>query len=182
MRALVLLFLPICCGTVTASESDNDVAQAFARAANYIYYIGFEHDPVATAFSEGELKILDDNRDALNLMIREAMGGQHSVGGALLSAYFGIDENLDLLRYVVLDPGRVYGWEGSPVSDDWFYEDHQYVYHSRYVEAIEQITGKPLHEFVELTEHERDRINAIASNPRHESREWALWISRKLGI
>ena len=183
MRRMLPLFLLVLCNASIAEDDASDVAHAFSRAANFIYYTGFEHSSVTSAFSEKELRILDSNREALNLMIREALGVQDSVGGAMLTAHFGIDKNLDLLRYQILEPGRAYGWEGSYMAgEDWYMSDEQYVYHSRYIEALESITGKPVHEVIELTERERNRINELAADPSNEHWEWAMWISRKLGL
>ena len=183
MRMLLPLLLFLVPGTSAVADEADDVANAFARAANYVYYSGFEHSSVANAFTENEQRLLGENREALNTIIRKALGIQDSVGGALLTAHFGFDENVDRLRYRILDPGRAYGWEGSNMADEeWYMSDHQYVYHSRYIESLEAITGRPVHEVIELTESERDRIIDLAANPPNQHWEWAMWISRKLGI
>ncbi len=163
--------------------AETDVATTVAKAANFIYSTDFIHDPVEETFSADELQVLRENPDALNSVIRTALGLQHSIGGAMLMAHFGLDENVDYLRYRLLEPGRTYGWEGTYASDEErFYSDGQYVYHSVYVVALEDVTGLPLHEAVELTEKEKQRIDTLAASPDHESHHWAIWISRKLGL
>lgn len=159
------------------------VANAFARAAGYIFYPNFEQDSVSESFSDAELLIFRENSDALNSMIRAALGWRDSVGGAKLMAHFGLAENFDYLRSHMLDPGRTYGWEGIYSSDEErYYADGQYVYHSQYLAAIEELMGAPLHEVIELTEREKQRIDDLVADPSHESHHWAIWISRKLQL
>ena len=159
------------------------VASAFARAANYIFFEFFDQDPVSERFSDDELRILGEHRDALNSMIRAALGWQDSVGGAMLMAHFGLTENFDFLRDHMLEPGRTYGWEGLYTSDEErYYADAQYVYHSQYLVAIEELMGAPLHEVIELTEREKRRIQDLVADPGHESHHWAIWMSVKLQL
>ena len=181
LSALVFLVFSSLYSGVALAESD--VATAVAKAANFIYSTDFIHDPVEETFSEDELRVMGENPDALNSMIRNALGLQHSVGGAMLMVHFGLDQNVDYLRYHVLKPGRTYGWEGTYADDEErFYSDGQYVYHSVYVRALEDVTGLPLHEAVELTDKEKERIDKLAVSPGHESHHWAIWIGRKLGL
>ena len=157
------------------------VANTFARATNYIFYPNFEADSVLETFSDTELQILEENSDALNSIIRAALGWQDSVGGAKLMAHFGLKENLDYLRSHMLEPGRTYGWEGVYSSDEErYHSDGQYVYHSQYLAAIEELMDAPLHEVIELTEREKQRIDSLVADASHESHHWAIWISRKL--
>lgn len=159
------------------------VANTFARAANYIFFTDFSIDSVLETFSDHELRILGEHADALNSMIRTALGWQDSVGGALLMAHFGLAENFDYLRWHLLEPGRTYGWEGIHRNDEErYYADGQYVYHSQYLAAIEELMGAPLHEVIELTEREKQRISDLVADPDHESHHWAIWISRKLQL
>lgn len=174
------LVSPLCSGSAVA---ETDVATAIAKAATFIYSTDFIHDRVEETFSEDELRVLGENPDALNSMIRHALGMQHSVGGAMMMAYFELDQNVDYLRYRVLEPGRTYGWEGTYTNDEErFYSDRQYVFHSVYVRALEDVTGLPLQEAVELTATEQERIDELVLSPGHESQHWAIWISRKLGL
>jgi hypothetical protein len=159
------------------------VANAFARAADYIFYPNFEAASVLESFSDAELEIFRENSDALNSMIRAALGWQESVGGAKLMAHLGLAENFDYLRWHMLEPGRTYGWEGIYTSDEErYYADGQYVYHSQYLAAIEELMGAPLHEVIALTERERQRIEDLIADPGHESHHWAIWMSRKLQL
>jgi hypothetical protein len=159
------------------------VANTFARAVDYIFYPNFEADSVLDRFSDAELQILRANSDALNSMIRAALGWQDSIGGAKLMAHLGLRENFDYLRSHMLEPGRTYGWEGLYTSDEErYYADGQYVYHSQYLAAIEELMGAPLHEVIELTERERQRIDDLVADANHESHHWAIWISRKLEL
>ena len=90
-------------------------------------------------------------------------------------------ENFYYLRRHMLEPGRTYGWEGLYSSDEErYYADGQYVYHSQYLAAIEELMGAPLHQVIQLTDREKKRIDDLVADPGHESHHWAIWISRKL--
>ena len=179
----ILLFLLLSVAPALAGDEPALVAEAFSKAAAYIYYSSFEVEPVERAFSPKELKILDEHLEPLNRMIRDALGRQHSVGGAALTAYFGIEANLDLLRWQLLNPGRTYGWEGPDYSlEESYLDDGQYVYHSQYLKAIETLTGKPVAETIHLDEREREEILRLTRIPDAESHYWAIWISRKLNL
>jgi hypothetical protein len=116
-------------------------------------------------------------------MIREALGVQHSVGGAMLMAHFDLKNNVDYLRSHILEPGRTYGWEGTYENDEErFYSDGQYVYHSIYVKAFEDLAKEPLHEAIKLDSRERENILRLASTQAHESYHWAIWLGRKFRI
>ena len=170
-------------GTALAEVSNEDVANTVSKAANYIYFASFEQDSVTTAFGEDELKILSAHLEPLDVMIREALGVQHSVGGAMLMAHFGLKDNMDYLRSHILTPGRTYGWEGSYESDEKrFYSDHQYVYHSVYVKAFEALSGAPLHEAITLSSRETESLLRLATNQSSESYYWAIWLGRKFRI
>ena len=178
---LVLPFLFL--GSTNVVADSAETANTFAKAANYVYFSSFEQDPVTKVFSDEQLKILLDNLDDLNLMIREALGIGNSIGGALLSAHFDVKQNVDLLRYHILEPGRTYGWEGTYESDDErYFSDGQYVYHSQYISAIEDLMAAPLNEIITLTDREKDRIQRLANSPENESNYWAIWIGRKFGL
>jgi hypothetical protein len=167
----------------SVARADELVANAIAKAANYIYSTDFIQESVPDTFSDDEMQVLAANPDALNLMIRDALGHQHSVGGAKLMAHFGLRENFDYLRHQMLKPGRTYGWEGTYSNDEErYYSDGQYVYHSEYLAAIEEPAGTPLHEAIDLTGRERQRIADLAAKPNHESHHWAIWISGRLGL
>ena len=159
------------------------VANTFARAASYIFFTDFAIASVLETFSDHELRILGEHASALNSMIRTALGWQESIGGAMLMAHFGLAENFDYLRSHMLEPGRRYGWEGTYSNDEErFYADGQYVYHSQYLAAIEELMGAPLHEVIELTEREKQRIDELVADPGHESHHWAIWIGRQLQL
>jgi hypothetical protein len=180
--AIVALAIASAVGGTVAS-ADEFVANTIAKAATYIYSTDFIYYPVPDAFSVEELQVLAANPDALNSMIAGALGVQDSVGGARLMAYFGLKENFDYLRYHFLEPGRTYGWEGTYSNDEErFYSDNQYVYHSQYLAAIEELMGEPVSEIIDPTSEEKRRIADLAANPNHESYHWAIWISRKLGL
>jgi len=98
------------------SAEGTRVANTFARAVNYIFYPNFEADSVLETFSDAELQILEENPDALNSIIRAALGWQDSVGGAKLMAHFGLTQNFDYLRRTASGKCRHWlapGWTGE---------------------------------------------------------------------
>ncbi len=167
-----------------SSPNQDEVANAIAKAAGYIYFSSFEQDPVTYAFDENELEILSNHLEPLDLLIRDALGVRDSVGGAMLMAHFGLAANMDFLRSHILKPGRYYGWEGSYDDDDEekYFSDHQYVYHSKYVKAYEAVAGAPLYEVIKLSSSESEKIRQLAATPNKEHYHWANWIGRKMGI
>ena len=166
----------------TEHEAD-EVARLVADAATCIFYPHFDAWTPDAMFDERELEILEDYADQINVMIREALGRGDSVCGAYFSQRFDMLQNLDLLRWHILEPGRFYGWEGSYRADgEHIYEDRQYVYGSKYISVAESLAGEPVKDFIDLTDAERARILSIANDTSHESYEWALWILRKLEV
>jgi hypothetical protein len=88
-----------------------NVANAFAIAANYIFFTDFATGTVSENFSDRELSMLGEHPDALNSMIRTALGRQNSVGGAMLMAHSGSQRtstisDLTYLRQVEHTAGR----------------------------------------------------------------------------
>lgn len=195
--AWVWLCFALTCGCAAPPQADqaaardaDRVAEVMAKAAIYIFNTDFAVDTVEREFTEAELAVMAAHLGPVVQMIERALGVQQSVGGAMLAGHFELEAMLRLLRGHFLTPSRAYGWEGPDYSDpeSWLL-DEQYVYDIHYLEAIERITGKPIHEAIELTDAERRRIDELASvegqpghikNPR--ANPWAVWMQRKLKL
>lgn len=169
-----------------SAQNDNEadeIAHLVADAAVCIFYPHFDAVTPENMFDERELEILEHYAQQINVMIREALGTGDSVCGAYFSQRFGLKQNLDLLRYHILEPGRFYGWEGSYRADgEQIYADEQYVYHSKYIAVAESLAGEPIKDIIQLTDQEEAKILSIANDANHESHEWALWLLRKLEV
>lgn len=160
-----------------------EVARLIAEAAVCIFYPHFDAVTPEEMFDERELEILESYTNQMNVIIRGALGIGDSVCGAYFSQRFGLKENLDLLRYHILEPGRFYGWEGSYRADgQHIYADDQYVYDSKYIAVAESLAGEPIRDIIQMTDAEEARILSMANDANHESYEWALWILHKLGV
>ena len=178
-----LLLSLVAHATEESEPGDENIANLIARSATCIYYPHFDSNTPSEMFNKQELITLADHTKQLNIMIRDALGRGNSVCGAYFSQMFGLEQNLDLLRYHVLEPGRFYGWEGLyQGSDDPYLSDEQYVYDSKYIPAIESLAGKNIRDFMNLSKLEKDKLRSIANDPDHESHEWAVWLGKKLDV
>lgn len=182
--AVFATFYSIAVLTEAQNEHEADeIARLITDAATCIFYPHFDAWTPDVMFDERELEILEDYKDQVNVMIQEALGRGDSVCGAYFSQRFGLQQNLDLLRWHILEPGKFYGWEGSYRADgEHIYEDRQYVYGSKYISVAESLAGEAVKDFIDLTDAEEARILGIANDADHESHEWALWILRKLEV
>ena len=128
----------------------------------------FTEQVLLNRFDSKELDKLARFTTQLNLMIRDALGRGDSICGAYFTEYFGLEQNLDLLRAQVLTPDRFYGWEGEyELGDDPEFSGDQYVYDSKYISVIESLTGGPIERFMTLTSQEKTQILQIANDPSH---------------
>lgn len=178
--SLLLVAIALIGGAVCAD--DRDVAAAFSKAAIYAFNRDFIYEPVTKWFTAAELSALEQQRDLLEPMVKEAITPD-SVGGALLTAHFKFEKNLPQLRWLLFRPGRPYGWEGPKYNSE---EDHltdaQYVYHSVYVRAIEETAGAPIYEVVTPTPQETAMLSQLLAKEQGDEYYWAKWLSRKLRL
>jgi hypothetical protein len=185
LAGLIAVFAMSCpFAVVTEAQTEHEadeMAYLIAEAATCIFYPHFDAVTPDEMFDERELEILESYTDQINVMIRAALGIGDSICGAYFSQLFGLQQNLDLLRWHILEPGRFYGWEGSYRADgEHIYSDEQYVYTSKYIPVAESLAGESIEDIIRLTDQEKERILSIANDANHESYEWALWILRKL--
>ena len=80
-KPLPIVLAAICMLHGSLSLADDNVANTIAKAATYIFFPDFAQASVSEAFSEDELAILGEYPEALNSMIRAALGWQDSVCG-----------------------------------------------------------------------------------------------------
>ena len=81
----------------------------------------------------------------------------------MLAGYLRLDSAIEGLRFKLLTLRRPYEMEGFDyTTEDAWLDDIQYPYHVFYIEAIEHITGKPIHESIKLTPSEYDMLQQYA--------------------
>ena len=168
-----------------APEGQDPAAATFAKAAilvfsgDWIYY----DVPVTKMFSGQDLEILRRNLPSLITMVEAALGTGNSVGGAKLAGHFKASKVIPLLRQHLLMPQRTYGWEGPDYSKPESYLfDEQYQYSMAYLQAIEDISGKPIHQAVNLIPAEIEGLDKYARNSESEYCHWAIWLKNKLHL
>lgn len=181
IRVLALWLLMLCSSSLHGSEQDT--VSTFAKAAEAIFNGDFVWGNTEKTFSQDELDTLKQYPDDVERLICAALNGGNSVVGAELMAYFDLKGCFNMLRFRVLEPGRYYGWEGTPDSDDAHLSDHQYVYHSRYLAALADLfDGEDLMTILALKSREIAFLEELANMDGNSHREWAQWMLYKLGI
>ena len=167
-----------------APEGQDPAAATFAKAAIRVFsgdWIDYDI-PVTEAFSGQDLEILRRNLPSLITMVEDALG-TGSVWGAKLAGHFKVSKVVPLLRHHLLTPQRTYGWEGPDYSKPESYLlDEQYQYSMAYLQAIEDISGKPIHQAVNLTPSEIEVLDTHARNSESEYCHWAIWLKNKLHL
>lgn len=163
-----------------------EVADAISKCALKVFsidWIGYD-EALTNEFSSAELAVLQNNRSNVAAMVQLALEQrQDSVWGAKLAADLGLVSLLPLLHDRFLEPKHCYGWEGPDYSNiESYLSDCQFQYSMAYLEAIEKITGKPIHQVVAPTKDEMIGIANLAANKDSDFYHWALWIQRKLRI
>jgi hypothetical protein len=193
MKYLLILILMIVlsgCHTSsshgTATNHDTAIADAISKCAMKVFsldWIGYD-EALTNEFSSAELAVLQSNRSNVTEMVELALEQrQDSVWGAKLAVDLGLVSLLPLLRDRFFEPKHCYGWEGPDYSKiESYLSDCQFQYSMAYLEAIEKMTGKPIHKAVAPTKDEMIGIANLAANKDSEFYQWALWIQRKLKI
>ncbi len=167
-----------------AEETDR-TARVFAKAAIRVFDADHaDYDvSVEDIFSARELDVLQQNLSSLMPMIEEALGRQDSIWGAKLAGQFRAKTILPLLRHHLLTPRRCYAWEGPDYTVlESYLTDNQYQYSTVYLEAIQEITGRPIGEAIELTPAEVAAIDTHARNSISDFHHWSLWMRRKFAL
>ncbi|MCB1051700.1 MAG: hypothetical protein H6510_16490 [Acidobacteria bacterium] len=172
-----LLFSWLGWSQVPTAQSQ-EVAQVLSQAALYIFDSDFVMESPENQFTPRQLEIMEQNKEALLPMIEAALGRQESVGGSELLAQFHWTELNHLVRARLLNPGRAYGWEGSTDLLD----DRQFVFHNRYLIALQKLYGPHFHSKLALTEAEKDELFTLSHSKDSQHCEWAIWLMRKLEL
>ena len=165
--------------------SEPTLAETMAKAKKHIFDPDFLAPEPTAIFNLRELAILNENLEVVSEMIQQALEKQNSVVGADLVAYFKLQKNFLALRKRLLIPGYMYGWDGEN-SEENRLSDHQYVFHTRYVAAIEKLKGAKLHQVIVLTTKESEALNKryfdLKDSHNLQGFYWVKWIMLKLKI
>ncbi|MDE0317931.1 MAG: hypothetical protein OXM61_23880 [Candidatus Poribacteria bacterium] len=162
--AILLLLIMIGCSGHKQPEADY-VVEVLDLALKLSYY-DFAIDPVDEYFSPQELDWFVKNRSAAeNIIVNYVDRG--STSAILLAGYLRLDSALKPLRRQLLKLRGPYGWEGPDYSKEeaWLYSG-QYPYHNIYIDAIERITQKPIHESIKLTPSEYNSLQRESRRAR----------------
>ena len=181
LRLLVLLlaFLPI----ASAHSEPVDASDVITKSALYIFDGDFVNVGPDQLFSEDELAFLRNQKENLTSMAAQALGRQDSASAADFIGYFKLYGAIPALRHRFLVPGTTYGWEGPDYTDESNYlTDNQYVYHSRYFDALRALFGSDVAENLNLSDDEKDRIIQLSQLRESRHYYWARWMRRKLGF
>lgn len=114
----------------------------------------FVINPVESYFTPQELDWFEANKSEAQDIIIEYIY-QNSTPAVMLAGYLRLDAALEPLRFKFLTLRNTYGFEGPDYTQEeaWL-GDFQYPYHTIYIDAIERITQKPIHESIQLTPDE----------------------------
>lgn len=154
---LILLILIITgCSGHKLPEADY-VTEVLDLALKLSYY-DFLIESVDDVFTDQELDWFENNKRAVENLITKYID-EGSTSAALLAGYLRLDSAIKPLRYKLLNMRGAYGWEGPDYSKEeaWLLSS-QYPYHNIYIDAIEQITQKPIHEAIKLTPSEYNSL------------------------
>lgn len=164
LRLTTLLLLLITVGCSGQKQLDpHNVVEVLNLASKLGYYdsvIG----RVDEVFTPQELDWFENNKIAATPILIKYIE-QGSTPAVLLAGYLRLEAAREPLRHKLLMLRGVYGWEGPDYSkaEAWLL-DSQYPYHNLYINAIEQITQKPIHEAIKLTPAEYNSLQWESRN------------------
>ena len=122
----------------------------------------FAIDPVEVYFTPHELNWFETNKSEVDDIIIDYIY-QDSTPAVMLAGYLALDSAMEALRFKLLILRRPYGMEGLDyTTEEAWLDDIQYPYHTIYIDAIERITGKPIHAAIKLTPSEYDLLQQYA--------------------
>ena len=155
-----LMIITAGCSGHKLPEADY-VTEVLDLALKLSYY-DFLIDSVDERFTAQELDWFEKNKNAAEGLIIKYVE-QGSTAAMLLAGYLRLDSAIKPLRYYLLMLRGPHGWEGPDYSKEeaWLYSS-QYPYHNIYINAIEQITQKPIHESIKLTPSEYNDLQEEA--------------------
>lgn len=183
MASRSVIFIAVIIVSAAPQASETETAAVFAKAAEAIFSTDFIWDPPEETFSDDELAVLKAHSVALERMICASLGAGNSVVGADLMAYFGLKECLAQLRFRLLAPGHYYGWEGAVIDGREHLSDRHYVYHSRYIVALETLfPDQRVLSVLALTQKEQDALRSLSQNLTSAHQRWATWMLHRLRI
>lgn len=121
-------------------------------------YYDFLIESVDDVFTAQELDWFENNNSTVENLITKYIDNG-STSAALLAGYLKLDSAIKPLRRKLLMLRGPYGWEGPNYSkEEAWLDSSQYPYHNIYIDAIEQITQKPIHDSIKLTPIEYNEL------------------------
>ncbi len=153
------------------------------------------NDPAIRHLAEGvppaQRGMLRRHADAIQPIIRKGLKqAEDATGLAMVAAYLDMRETVPLLQERLLAEEHFFGGEGLNYErNPAFLNDTQYPRQIKYIEAIEELTGRPIHQAIQLSGSEKKSLEAAAANalttqPTEKPPDFeafrALWLLNKL--
>ncbi len=155
---ILLLLMLIISGCSGHKQPTVDYVTEVLDLALKLSFYDFLIESVDEHFTAQELAWFEKNKSAVGHLIIKYID-QGSTSAALLAGYLRLDSAIKPLRYKLLKMRDTYGWEGHDYSkEEAWLDSGQYPYHNIYIDAIEQITQKPIHETIKLTPAEYNSL------------------------
>ena len=166
MKFVAILLLLIIVGCSGHKQPEVDYVVEVLDLALKLSYYDFAIGPVDEHFSPKELNWFENNKNAAENIITKYVD-RGSTSAILLAGYLRLNSALKPLRRQLLKLRSTYGWEGPDYSkEEAWLNSGQYPYHEIYIDAIERITQKPIHESIKLTPYEYNSLQRESRRAR----------------
>ena len=157
---ILLLLMLIISGCSGRKLPEADYVTEVLDLALKLGFYDFLIESVDEHFTTQELDWFENNKSAVENLITQYID-RGSTSAALLAGYLRLDAAIKPLRRKLLMLRDTYGWEGHDYSkEEAWLDSGQYPYHNIYIDAIEQITQKPIHESIKLTPSEYNNLQS----------------------
>ena len=184
----LLIFCLLLNGCSTHSTDSYDAVKGFQIAQRLAYY-DWTVAPVEEYFTVEELKWLETHKHAIESDITQFITN-YSTPAVLLAGHLKLKFCFPILRTMLLSLRSPCGESGGDGADytkaETYLRDSMYPYHIMYIEAIESITGLPIHEAIIPKSPEIKRLQYYAeqaSVKSSSSEPWcAKWLLMKLKL
>ncbi len=148
------------CSHPSKPTESSDVAKGFQIARQFAYY-DWAIDPVERYFTAQELKWLETNKRSVENDIADFIG-DYSTPAVLVAGYLKLESCLPILRVMLFSlrgPNGESGGDGADYTlEKTLLRNNMYPHHAMYINAIEDITGLPIHKAVIPTNEEMRQL------------------------
>ncbi len=153
------------------------------RIARKLAYYDWTVDPVDRNFSDQELIWLERNKMEIEKEIAIFIQ-DYSTPAVLVAGHLKLESCLPVLRGMLLTLRSPCGESGGDGADytleETYLRDNMFPYHVYYIDAIENITGLPIHKAVTLTNEEAQRLLSDAEKASVDGNIFDPWCAKWL--